>query len=39
MSIAVGAAVCAYDLRMVFSDGDVLEDSTDLCQASVYTVQ
>jgi hypothetical protein len=29
---------CAFDLRMVFSDGDVLEDSTDICQAPGYTI-
>jgi hypothetical protein len=29
---------CAFDLRMVFSDGDVIEDSTDLCAASGYTI-
>lgn len=39
VKIAGGATVCAYDLRMVFADGDVLEDSSDLCQAAVYTVQ
>ncbi len=29
---------CAFDLRMVFSDGDVIEDSTDLCSTAGYTI-
>ncbi len=38
VTIAGAATECAFDLRMVFSDGDVLEDSTDLCAASGYTI-
>lgn len=38
VTIAGGREQCAYDLRMVFSDGDVLEDSTDLCAAGTYTI-
>lgn len=34
-----GAAGCDYDLRMVFADGDVLEDSGNLCETGSYTIQ
>lgn len=30
---------CDYDLRMVFADGDVLEDSSNICETGTYTVQ
>lgn len=45
--IAAGATVavtiretrgCEYDLRMVFADGDVLEDKSDICVAATYTI-
>jgi hypothetical protein len=29
---------CNFDLRMVFADGEALEDSTDLCATSGYTI-
>ena len=29
---------CAFDLRMVFADGEALEDSSDLCTTSGYTI-
>ncbi len=38
VSIADGRAVCEYDLRMVFADGDVLEDTGDLCETGSYTI-
>ena len=34
-----GTQGCAYDLRMVFADGDVLEDSADICANASYTIQ
>ena len=34
-----GTQGCAYDLRMVFTDGDVLEDSADICANASYTIQ
>lgn len=34
-----GAQGCNYDLRMVFADGDVLEDSSNICDAGTYTIQ
>ncbi len=38
VTIAGAGENCAFDLRMVFSDGDVLEDSADICQAPSYTI-
>lgn len=38
ITIADGRDVCDYDLRIVFDDGDVVEDSTDLCETGSYTV-
>ena len=38
VSIADGRDVCDYDLRIVFADGDELEDTTDLCETGSYTV-
>lgn len=38
VSIADGRDVCAYDLRMVFADGDVIEDSGNLCETGSYTI-
>ncbi len=29
---------CNYDLRMVFSDGDTLESSSNLCENSTFTI-
>jgi hypothetical protein len=38
--VTIGAAQgCAYDLRMVFGDGDVLQDNADICTVGTYTVQ
>lgn len=38
VTIADGRDVCEYDLRVVFEDGDVLDDSSDLCATGSYTV-
>ncbi len=38
VTIADGRRACNYDLRIVFDDGDVLEDTTDLCDTASYTV-
>lgn len=38
VTIAGAGANCAFDLRMVFSDGDVLEDSADICSGAGYTI-
>ena len=34
-----GASGCDYDLRMVFADGDVVEDSSNICDTATYTIQ
>ena len=38
ITIADGRTQCEYDLRIVFDDGDVLEDTTDLCETGSYTI-
>lgn len=38
ITIADGRTQCEYDLRIVFDDGDVVEDTTDLCETGSYTV-
>lgn len=38
VTIADGRRACEYDLRIVFEDGDVVEDTTDLCETGTYTV-
>lgn len=38
VTIADGRRACEYDLRIVFEDGDVIEDTTDLCDTESYTV-
>jgi hypothetical protein len=38
VTIAGGGAECAYDIRMVFDNGAVLEDSVNVCDANSYTV-
>lgn len=38
ITIADGRSQCEYDLRVVFEDGDVLEDAADLCATGSYTV-
>lgn len=38
VTIADGRRACEYDLRIVFDDGDVIEDTTDLCDTASYTV-
>lgn len=38
ITIADGREQCDYDLRIVFEDGDVLEDTQDLCETGSYTV-
>ncbi|RID92353.1 hypothetical protein D2N39_06790 [Gemmobacter lutimaris] len=30
---------CEYDFRMVFADGDVLEDRSNVCDSGAYTIQ
>jgi hypothetical protein len=39
ITIADGRTVCDYDLRIVFDDGEVLEDAgVNLCDTGSYTV-
>ena len=38
ITIADGRSQCEYDLRIVFDDGDVTEDTTNLCDTGSYTV-
>ncbi|WP_366653884.1 hypothetical protein [Fodinicurvata sp. EGI_FJ10296] len=38
VTIADGRSQCDYDLRMEFGDGDVLEDTVDLCELGSYTI-
>lgn len=38
ITIADGRSQCDYDLRIVFEDGDVVEDNADLCETGSYTV-
>ena len=38
VTIADGREQCGYDLRIVFDDGEVLENTTDLCETGSYTV-
>jgi hypothetical protein len=38
ITIADGRKHCEYDLRIVFDDGDIVEDTTDLCETGSYTV-
>lgn len=38
ITIADGRRACEYDLRIVFDDGDSIEDRTDLCDTASYTV-
>jgi hypothetical protein len=38
VTIADGGAECAYDIRMVFDNGAVLEDSVDICAMASYTI-
>ncbi|HEX9857646.1 MAG TPA: hypothetical protein VGA75_04765 [Paracoccaceae bacterium] len=38
VTIADGRDVCDYDLRMVFADGDVLEETGNLCETGSYTI-
>lgn len=38
VTIADGSAECAYDIRMVFDNGAVLEDSVDICAMGSYTI-
>lgn len=37
--IADGRSQCEYDLRMVFDDGDVIEDTVNLCDTGSYTIE
>jgi hypothetical protein len=37
--IADGRTQCDYDLRMVFEDGDVLEDTVNVCETGSYTIE
>jgi len=39
VTIADGRTQCVYDLRFVFADGEVLEDSADLCETGSYTIE
>lgn len=38
VTIADGRRACEYDLRVVFEDGDSIEDTTDLCETESYAV-
>lgn len=38
VTIAGGGALCAYDLRFVFDDGQELLDSVNVCEAPSYTL-
>jgi len=38
VTIADGREQCEYDLRFVFDDGDINEDTADLCETGAYTV-
>lgn len=38
VTIADGRDVCEYDVRVVFEDGDVLDDVTNLCETGSYTI-
>ena len=38
ITIGDGRTQCVYDMRIVFEDGDEMEDTTDLCETSSYTV-
>jgi hypothetical protein len=41
VEVAIGdsAGQCDYDLKMVFSDGSTLEDTSNLCDAPTVTVE
>lgn len=34
-----GRTQCEYDMRMVFADGDILEDTIDMCELGSYTIE
>ncbi len=38
VTIADGRDNCEYDLRIVFTDDDMIEDRTDLCETGSYTL-
>jgi hypothetical protein len=38
VTIADGRRACEYDLKIVFDDGDSIEDTTNLCDTGTYTV-
>jgi hypothetical protein len=38
VTIADGRRACEYDMRIVFEDGDMIEDTTDLCETESYAV-
>lgn len=38
VTIADGRRACEYDMRIVFEDGDTIEDTTDLCETESYAV-
>lgn len=38
ITIADGRSQCDYDLRTVFSDGQVIEEAVNLCELGAYTV-
>ena len=39
VTISEGGAICHNDLRMVFSDGESVEDRRNLCETGSYTIQ
>jgi hypothetical protein len=38
VTVADGREQCTYDLRIVFSDGDVAEDTSNLCETGSFTI-
>jgi len=39
ITIADGRSQCEYDLRSEFADGDVVEDTVNLCETESYTIE
>lgn len=39
ITIADGRRACDYDFRMEFVDGDVLEDTVNICDLGSYTIE
>lgn len=39
VTIADGRTQCDYDIRMIFDDGDMLEDRVNICELGSYTIE